>query len=290
MVAAATAQISVWGAAASPLSEPSVVPKSARGSPSGNEQSCSAFPTLNESMRKLSINTTSASAKDSRSQSVHQVIRRRRLCSTVPDSAVLTPVRRPDQGDSKGQEISVYTNHFRVDINDAIISQYDIDIVMIDCFDKLRMMKGKTLDTREILPDLTLPIQIDLGKGNEMKIFQLKKLALLQQDRIENIYDFIKKKINIRPRETVRIIETLFKQRSRNELISIRDHFYYRHRQLEDLGNGRGIAKGFYQALFLTQGSLTLNINLACTYFYMPLNFVGFASKYLRKDITKDLQ
>jgi len=49
------------------------------------------------------------------------------------------------------------------------------------------------------------------------------------------------------------------------------------------------MAKGFYQALFLTQCGPTLNINLTFTCFYMPLNFVDFASKYLRKDVTKGL-
>jgi hypothetical protein len=47
------------------------------------------------------------------------------------------------------------------------------------------------------------------------------------------------------------------------------------------------MAKGFYQALFLTQCGPTLNINLTFTCFYMPLNFVEFARKYLRKDITQ---
>jgi len=49
------------------------------------------------------------------------------------------------------------------------------------------------------------------------------------------------------------------------------------------------MAKGFYQALFLTQGGPTLNINLTFTCFYMPLKFVDFASLYLRKDISRDL-
>ena len=49
------------------------------------------------------------------------------------------------------------------------------------------------------------------------------------------------------------------------------------------------MAKGFYQSLFLTSGGLTLNINLTFTCFYMPLYFLDFASKYLRKDITKGL-
>ena len=49
------------------------------------------------------------------------------------------------------------------------------------------------------------------------------------------------------------------------------------------------MASGFYQALFLTQCGPTVNINLAFTCFYLPLNFVEFASKYLRKDIRKGL-
>jgi hypothetical protein len=50
----------------------------------------------------------------------------------------LTPVRRPDDGGSKGQAITVFTNHFRVNIDDAVINQYDIDIAMIDRDGKLR--------------------------------------------------------------------------------------------------------------------------------------------------------
>ncbi|CAF1190043.1 unnamed protein product [Rotaria sordida] len=301
-----------------PVSSPiesSVVPKSTWVSSSGAERSSSAFPTLNESMRNLSINAASTSAKDFRSQSVRQVIRRRELCSAVPDLAVLTPVRRPDEGGSKGQKISVYTNHFRVNINDAVIYQYDIDIVMVGRDGKAHLSRkddrwevvqsffrrrnnfptiwydeGKTLYTREILPDLALPIQIELEKDGEKKFFQLKKLVLVRQDRIRNIYDFIEKKINNRPRETVRIIETLFTQRARNDLIAIRNQYYDRRRQLDDLGDGRGMAKGFYQALFLTQGGPTINVNLTFTCFYMPLRFVEFACKYLRKDITSDLR
>lgn len=49
------------------------------------------------------------------------------------------------------------------------------------------------------------------------------------------------------------------------------------------------MASGFYQALFLTQSGPTVNINLAFTCFYLPLNFVEFASKYLRKDIRRGL-
>jgi hypothetical protein len=85
------------------------------------------------------------------------------------------------------------------------------------------------------LPDLELPIQIKLGKGDEMKLFQLNKLDLVRQDKIQNIHDFIQKKTNIRPRESIRIIETLFKQRARNDLICVRNQFYDRRQKLDDL-------------------------------------------------------
>ena len=48
------------------------------------------------------------------------------------------------------------------------------------------------------------------------------------------------------------------------------------------------MAKGFYQALFLTRNGPTLNVNLTFTCFYNPLNFVDFACKYLRKNIKED--
>ncbi|CAF4332090.1 unnamed protein product, partial [Adineta steineri] len=220
----------------------------------------------------------------------------------------------PDKGGQNGQHIDVYTNHFRVDIDKVIVYQYDVDIVMIDRYGKIRFARkddrweviqtiikekkdfpiiwydeGKTLYSREILPEIPLPMQFKLGKNEDMKIFQLNKLNLVRQDNIENIYKFIQQKTTIRPHETVRSIEILFKQHAHNDFICIRNQFYDRRRLLDDLGDGRGMAKGFYQALFLTQYGPTLNINLTFTCFYMPLKFVDFASQYLRKDITTDL-
>lgn len=111
-------------------------PGSARRNPSENyspaERSSSALPTLNESMTSLSIATPSAVPKDVRSQSVRQVNRRRALCSAVPDLAELTPVDRPDDGGNKGNRITVFTNHFPVEIAQATVYQYDVEIVMID--------------------------------------------------------------------------------------------------------------------------------------------------------------
>ncbi|CAF1174819.1 unnamed protein product [Rotaria sordida] len=278
-----------------------------------NERSSSAFPTPREAMEKLSLDS-STSQSNVRSQSARPLNRRSYLHSAVPESAVLTPVYRPDQGGKAGKIVDVYTNHFRVKINDDIVNQYDIEIYMIGRDKKPRLARkderwetvqriakreknfpiiwydeGKTIYTKELLTDFTKPLQITFNINNEDKTFQLHIINLVRQEQIRNIYDFIEKKTSIRPRESIRIIETLFKQGARNDLIAIKNQFYDRKQKLDDLGDGRGMASGFYQALFLTQCGPTLNMNLAFTCFYMPLNFIEFATKYLRKDITKGL-
>lgn len=205
--------------------------------------------------------TTYASARNTRSQSVRQVPRYRGLYSAVPESAVLTPVDRPDQGGTKGQQITVYANHFRLDFDDnTVVYQYDIDIVMIDKYQRARPAnkddrwdvlqtflkerrdfpivwydEGKALYTREVLPELNLPIRIQLEKDDETKIFQLNKLAMVDQTQMSTIYDFIKGEKLMRPSEASRIIEVLLKQRARNDLINIRNQFYDRRQIPEDL-------------------------------------------------------
>lgn len=265
-------------------------------------------------MENLSLDPSTAPKPVVRSHSARATNRRTHLQSAVPDSAVLMPVRRPDQGGNAGKAINVYTNHFRVNVSNDTVNQYDVEIFMIGRDQKPRLARkderwevvqriakreknfpviwydeGKTIYTKELLTDFTKPLQITFQINNEEKTFQFHVLNLVRQEKIRDIFDFIEKKTSVRPRDSIRIIETLFKQRARNELIAIRNQFYDRRQKLDDLGDGRGMASGFYQALFLTQSGPTLNINLAFTCFYMPLNFVEFATKYLRKDITKGL-
>jgi UDP-N-acetylglucosamine transferase subunit ALG13 len=85
------------------------------------------------------------------------------------------------------------------------------------------------------LSDFTEPILIQLGKGDEMKTFQLKILNLVRQETIRKIFDFVQKKTITRPHDTVRTIEILFKQQARNELVCVRNQFYDRNQVLDDL-------------------------------------------------------
>ena len=93
--------------------------------------------------------------------------------------------------------------------------------------------------TRELLPDVELPLQIPLKVEDESKLFQMNKLNLVGQSRITDIHDFIRKRTNLRPREAIRIVEILFQQRARNDLISIRNQFYDGRQQLHDLSSFR---------------------------------------------------
>ena len=89
--------------------------------------------------------------------------------------------------------------------------------------------------TRELLPDITEPIRVQIQRDNQMRTFQLNIKNLVRQEKMENISKFIKRELRTRPREAVRVIETLFKQRARNELICVKNQFYSRKQTLDDL-------------------------------------------------------
>ncbi|CAF3642720.1 unnamed protein product [Rotaria sp. Silwood1] len=301
-------------------SAPSVESNVSQNNPSTNQitassRSQSEFPTPAEAMADLSLQSTEHKAeKIGRSQTEHPTKRRYGVYSVVPDSAVLMPIRRPDAHGTAGKAIEVYTNHFPVSIDTAIINQYDIEVVMIrdgrrpcpakknERWEVLQVLskkekdfpivwydEGTNLYTRELLTDFTQPRRVKLTINNEEKIFEFKVLNLVRQEKIGNIFDFINGKTTIRPRDPIRIIETLFKQRVHDQYICIRNKYYDRRQQLLDLGDGRGLASGFHQALCLTRGGPTINVNLAFTCFYQPINFVDFACRYLRQDIRQGI-
>lgn len=177
----------------------------------------------------------------------------------------------------------------------------------ISSFSFRRYDEGRTLYTKELLTDFTEPRRVSFKINDEEKTFQFKIINLVRQEKLGNIDEFLQGRSNQNPREAVRIIEILLKQTDRNKYFSIRYKYFPRNQRMIDLGktkiirfgsfsksrtlgDGRGMASGFHQALCLTRSGPTLNLNLAFASFYLPLNFVEFASKYIRKDITKNLE
>jgi uncharacterized protein YkvS len=100
----------------------------------------------------------------------------------------------------------------------------------------IRYDEGSNLYTRELLTDFTKPLRVTLKMDNEDKTFEFKVKNLVRQEKIGDIFEFINGKTGIRPRDPIRIIETLFKQNIRNDLVCIKNKFYSRRQQLVDLG------------------------------------------------------
>ncbi len=53
---------------------------------------------------------------------------------------------------------------------------------------------------------------------------------------LKTIFDFVQKRIAVRPHDPVRILETLFKQTQRSDMITIKNQSYPKHQRLDDLG------------------------------------------------------
>lgn len=80
-------------------------------------------------MNELTIE--SKNQRRTQSQPARASYRRRPLKSAVPESARLSPIQRPTEKGKIGRPITIYTNHFPVKIDDAIINQYEVEIAMI---------------------------------------------------------------------------------------------------------------------------------------------------------------
>ncbi|CAF3647379.1 unnamed protein product [Rotaria sordida] len=240
---------------------------------------------------------------------------RNSIRSAVPDTSVITMAKRPDRGGTAGQKLQLYTNHFKCNIPRTLkCHQYDIELEVAnrdgtwrpakkdDRFFILKKIidrenfpfvwydEGKSLYSIELLVDFKnqYEIMIKDKKSDREQKYRLLLINLVKSYDIQVLWDFIENKIPIRPRDPIRILETLLKQTTRATMVSVKNQFYDRHQQLDDLGDGRGLANGSYQAMFLTQIGATLNINSTFTCFYQPFNLVDFLCEYLQHDIVRD--
>ncbi|CAF1673252.1 unnamed protein product [Rotaria magnacalcarata] len=265
----------------------------------------SEFPTPNEPVASLSLQST-------RSETEQPKRRRCGISSIVPDSAVLRPINRPDDHGTVGTPIEIYTNHFPVSIDDAIIiNQYHIKICMLrdgcqpcpatkyERWEVVEMLRKHEknfpivwydaenyLYTTKLLTGFTKPLRVKLTINDIEISFEFEVMCrLVRQEKISNIFDFINGKTKIRPRDLIKMIDTLFEQNVHNQYVCIRNKYYDRCQTLLDLKDGIGLASGFRQALCLTRCGLTINGDLAFTSFYQPLNFIDFACQYLDRNI-----
>jgi hypothetical protein len=102
---------------------------------------------------------------------------------------------------------------------------------------------------------------------------------------LKSIFDFMQKRIEVRPHSRDSL-QTNAMQRA--EMITIKNQSYLKHQRLDDLGNGRGLASRFDQAVVLGERAPTLNINNTFCCFYQNYDLVEFLCCFLDQDIRRE--
>ncbi|CAF0797772.1 unnamed protein product [Didymodactylos carnosus] len=233
--------------------------------------------------------------------------------SLVPQTEILKIAERPDNGGTRGRKTELYTNHYACHLpEELLIYQYDCDLDVQQNGKWLNASRNKydrfNIVQQIIRHETSFPfVWFDDGKNlysllplNDLKkIYFVKvqqqsfRFTIRQQTREYNIKDmnlFSKKDKSclMRPQDSIRNIETLLKQTIRQKMICIRQQFYYdKEQQIIDIGSGIGLARGFYQAMFLTKAGPTLNIDTKFSAFYQHMNLVDFISHCLQRDIIQ---
>ncbi|CAF4800502.1 unnamed protein product [Rotaria sp. Silwood1] len=210
---------------------------------------------------------------------------------------ITTIAKRPETGNA-GQLIKIYTNHFTINFctppNKIILYQFDVDVEILmsdgswySCGKDERLQVMKKIINKENFP----LVWYDEGKNLysiENLIFRFLILNLVKIYTLKKIIDFIQKRISIEPHDLVKILDILFKQTKRSDIITIKNQSYRKHQRLDDLGGGIGLGSCSYQSIILCERGLTLNINKSFVTFYQNYNLVQFLSCYMNHDIQKN--
>ncbi|CAF3657074.1 unnamed protein product, partial [Rotaria sp. Silwood1] len=211
-----------------------------------------------------------------------------------------------DSSKCVGQRIDVNTNHFPIKFskrsNGTVFYQFDVkvEILMLDgswhsCNRDERLQVLKAIIQQEHFPFVWLTLKFKkeyqcessheiTGQKNK---YQFLIVNLVKTYELQSIFDFIQKRISVRPHDPVRILETLFKQTQISIMITIESQFFPKPQRLDDIGCGAGIVLGFYQGIVLDECGPTLNINNKFGCFYQNYNLVQFITCYLNYNIRK---
>ena len=166
-----------------------------------------------------------------------------------------------------GQRVELYTNHFKIEFEknsqSSMIYQFDVDVEILmrdgswrSCKRDERFQVIKTIIEREKFPlvwydqgkslyakeNLTVNFnkeyecQIKHKKTDRTNRFRFLLINLVKTYDLKIIFDFIQRKIPLRPHDPVRILEILLKQTQRIDMVNIKNRSYPKHQKLDDLG------------------------------------------------------
>ncbi|CAF1530973.1 unnamed protein product, partial [Adineta steineri] len=237
--------------------------------------------------------------------------------SVVPDRSQHEQIPicfRPDSGGTKGQVITLYTNHFKCNLSETLaINQYTVHVNVFkrgkwcnankrqhnrfEIVQKILQREadnlpfvwfddGNFLYSRELLLDRARTYEITIKN----QIYQLAIKDMSDRVTVDDMWQYVRSKTPCkRPQDLIRMLETLLKQTIRSRMVCIRNQFFEKNQMLYDGGpfqnSGFALAQGFYQAMFVTQIGPTLTIDTKCSCFYRNIDMLHFLSIYLGRDL-----
>jgi hypothetical protein len=211
---------------------------------------------------------------------------------------------RPLSTNSSDPTEHLYTNHFVCSVSDNItLYQYDVSIEDIDSKTGNHYeVKGRArcatimqtfLTQNQLEPNIfvwyddqkclysTTRFPTPQTKLNTNNRNQLNIKSLVNQWSTNDIYNYINGQTNIFPFDAIRILETLLKKSIQDRIDVINNKCYFKTESSQTLDNGLEKRHGFIQALHLSSGRMTLNIQTKLTTFYSYISLLEFIHKQI---------
>ena len=207
---------------------------------------------------------------------------------------------RPNPTGSLGETECLYTNHFICSLADNItLYQYDVSIEEMTSTNSYEV-KSRTR-CASIIQSFLIENQLDsnvfvwyderkcLYSTSYLSTPQLRThdrhrlniKSLVNQWSTNDIHAYINGQTTVYPNDAVRILETLLKRSIQDQVDIINNKYYFKSKKAQILDNGLEKRHGFIQALHLSTGLLTLNIQTKLTTFYSAISLLEFIHKQI---------
>jgi hypothetical protein len=119
----------------------------------------------------------------------------------------------------------------RFQVMKTIIEREQFPLVWYDQGKNLYAMENLTLVLKKEYES-----EIVHKKTGRTNRFRFLLINLVKTYDLKTIFDYIQRRIPVRPHDPVRILEILFKQTQRAEMITIKNQSYPKNQRLDDLG------------------------------------------------------
>jgi hypothetical protein len=207
---------------------------------------------------------------------------------------------RPNPTGSLGETECLYTNHFICSLTDNILLyQYDVSIEEITSTDWYEI-KSRTRCAsiiQSFLTDNQLDPNVFVWYDERKCLYSTSCLStpklrmhgrhrlniksLTNQWSTNDIHAYINGQTIVYPKNAVRILETLLKKSIQDQVEVINNKCYFKSKKAQKFDNGFEKRHGFIQALHLSTGLLTLNIQTKLTTFYSSISLLEFIHKQI---------